>query len=322
VEPRRFAPDDPDYPRRLTDLNPAPVFTATGPIPSVRAVAIVGSRQPFAGADHFAFQLARELASRGFAIVSGGARGVDTAAHRGALDVDGATWVVCPTGHPHLVPPENEGLFHDVARSSGGRLVWPFADGTEVTSDSYLARNSVLVALAEAVVVIQARRKSGSTNAATWATRLRRPLWMTAAPPWSPWPGRYDGSFDRIRKGEAKVLTSPAELLASLGLEPPMAPSGSDASKGSRASKASKNRGPAPPSLPFPKAPQRGPDETWSPQEIAVFPVISFVAKHQDELAVLAGLPINRAVTALLTLSSKDVVVEGPNGFFRRKNGG
>lgn len=310
VEPRRFSPDDADYPRQLAALRDPPVITATGPLPPVRAVAIVGARDPVGGADAFAFGLARSLAAKGITIVSGGARGIDTAAHRGALDVRGATWVVCPSGRRHVVPKENEELFDAVASSKGGRVVWPFPDDADARRENYLTRNGVLVALAEAVVVIQARHASGSRNAATWAVRLGRPLWMPAAPPWGFWHHSFAGSLHSIASGEARLLTSTGQLFRSLGLGVP------------RDVPLRKKRGPHPPSLPLPRGHEPGPDATWSTHEIAVFSAISISSKHQDELAVAVGLPINATVTALLTLSSKDVVVEGPNGFFRRRYGG
>src|SRR5262249_31683005 len=86
VERHRYTPDDPDYPRRLYQLDDPPSFTATGPLHPAKAVAIVGSRGALAETLDFARGLARLLAERGVTIVSGGAKGVDTAAHRGALD--------------------------------------------------------------------------------------------------------------------------------------------------------------------------------------------------------------------------------------------
>jgi len=305
VEPRRFSPDDADYPRQLAALKDPPVITATGPLPPVRAVAIVGARAPVGEADTFAFRLARSLAAQGITIVSGGARGIDAAAHRGALDVGGATWVVCPTGCRHVAPKENQDLFDEISSCESGRLVWPFPDDTDADRASYLTRNGVLVALAEAVVVIQARLQSGSRNAASWAAKLGRPLWMPAAPPWGAWSQRFGGSLQSIESGQARVLTSTAQLFRSLGLDVPK-----------------EKRGQSPPSIPLARGPERGPDATWSPDELAVFSATSLSPKHQDEVAVTAGLPITSTVTALLTLSLKDVVVEGPNGFFRRKYGG
>jgi DNA processing protein len=179
----RYDTEHPDYPLELARLTQPPPFTATGPLPRLRAVAIVGSREPLHEAAVFANELASDLARAGIAIVSGGARGIDAAAHRGALEAGGATWVVCPTGKDHVSPEEHRELFDEIAMSPRGRLIWPFEDHMKATRDNYRRRNGILVALAEAVVVIQAGLQSGSRNACTWARQLEKSLWVVAGPP-------------------------------------------------------------------------------------------------------------------------------------------
>ena len=95
------------------------------------------------------------LAAAGVVVVSGGALGIDGAAHRGALEAGGRTWVVAPTGHERCFPPEHAGLFAEIARGPGA-MIWPFAPALLATGRAFLARNRVLVALADAVVVVQA----------------------------------------------------------------------------------------------------------------------------------------------------------------------
>ena len=77
----------------------------------------MGSREPLHEAEEFAGDLARELAAAGITIVSGGAKGIDAAAHRGALAAGGATWVVCPTGKNRVYPPEHRELFDQIAKT-------------------------------------------------------------------------------------------------------------------------------------------------------------------------------------------------------------
>lgn len=303
----RYSPDHPDYPVELSRLDAPPPFTATGPIPRARAVAIVGSREPLHEAEEFAGELARELATAGMTIVSGGAKGIDAAAHRGALTVGGATWVVCPTGKNRIYPPEHRNLFDQIAKSPNGRLIWPFADDAAVERRNYLDRNGILVALSEAVVVIQAGLASGSRNACSWAQRLGRSLWVVAGPPWGHWGHMFAGSAEVLRADpKAQLLGSKAQLLEHLGLAPP-----AQRKRGRKAP-------PEPRTLFLSPPPEVVADETWTEEERSIISVISHVPKHREILAEKAGLPIGSASTALLTLSLKDVVVEGPDGFYRR----
>lgn len=297
----------PDYPEALTRLTQPPAFTATGPIPKARAVAIVGSREAFHECAEFAYGLARDLAKAGITIVSGGATGIDAAAHRGALEAGGATWVVCPTGKNHVAPAQHGRLFREIARSKNGRLIWPFADDAKAETDNYRARNGILVQLSEAVVVIQAGLKSGSRNACSWARHLRRPLWVVPGPPWGEWAAKFAGSNEVLAtEPNARMLGSRAQLFESLGLAPAV---------GRRRSK-------RPSSSPEQQilSPLLGatPDPTWTPEENAMFLATLAIPQHREILAEKAALPIGSAITALLTLTLKDVVVEGPDGFFRR----
>ncbi len=306
MERKRYTPDHPEYPvRLLTRLEHPPPFTATGPLPPVRAVAIVGSRTPLGEAAEFARRLAATLADHGIVVVSGGARGIDTAAHLGAVDAGGATWVVCPSGADHVVPSENALLFERIAESEGGRLVWPFPDDIPAAKHRFLDRNRILVALSEAVVVIQARLQSGSRNATTCARNLGIPVWMPPAPPWGLFRDKFGGTLDSIEHGDAVPLVSEAQLLRSLGVEPP---------------KPIRTRRPKVSSRPLEASPTVVPDETWTEDEILVFSKTSLVREFVDSIIHKSALPTPRVRTALLTLSLKDVVVEGPDGYFRRKS--
>jgi len=304
----RYTPDHPDYPRKLLSRLDPPSFTASGAVPNVRAVAIVGSREPMHEAAVFAHELAFELASVGMTIVSGGALGIDAAAHRGALDAGGATWVVCPTGRNHVAPPQHAGLYDRIAASKSGRLIWPFEDDTPVHRSRYRERNRVLVALAEVVVVIQARHASGSRNACSWAQDMGKQLWLVPALPWGVYEDFFSGAADVLRSDpKARALGHRAQLFEALGL-----PRGRQLGRPEAPSKS--------PSLLFlPRRPDPLLDPSMTLEETAMFSATSAVPHHAEILAEKAGQPIGRANTALLTLSLKDVVVEGPDGFFRRK---
>ncbi len=303
----RYTPTHPQYPKLLTRLTQPPSFTATGPLPNVRAVAIVGSRQAFHECATFAHSLAFDLAEAGITIVSGGATGIDAAAHRGALDAGGATWVVCPTGKDRVAPAEHRRLFEQIAATKNGRLIWPFADNAGPERHHYRERNKILVQLAEAVVVIQAGLASGSRNACTLARDQSKPLWVVPAPPWGEWTRAFAGSnMVLASEPEARMLGSRAQLFEALRLTPP------DERKRSEGPSSSPNQQNL--STLF----EATPEASWTPEETAMFSAVLPTPQHREILAEKAALPIGPATTALLTLTLKDVVVEGPDGFFRR----
>lgn len=288
------------YPERLSLVpNPPHVLRTSGPLePPARAVAIVGARDAIPEAVEFAEGLAFDLASRGVVVISGGAVGVDAAAHRGALRAGGTTWCVPPTGRNHVYPKRNAALFAEIEASEKSRMLWVFADDEPYVSDhTPRYRNAVLVALAEAVVVVQARIKSGSRNAATWARDFGRELWVVPA---APWMKRFEGSREELARG-ARPLWSTDDLLVSLGLAP------------ARRTVELERPPPSRQTTLF-EVDQAG----WSEEEKLLFSLCSTEPKHIEDLAREAGLRYPSAVSSLLTLSLKDVVVEGPEGFFRR----
>lgn len=301
--------DDPAYPRALRELvNPPPVLTTSGPLEPRRAVAIVGSRSGCDEALAFAHDLAFSLAKAGVVVVSGGAVGVDAAAHRGALAAGGTTWVVSPTGKDRLYPPDHHDLFAGIAASPDSRMLWPFPDDCDVTRKRLLYRNGVLAALAEALVVVQAHFQSGSRNAAAWARSLNRPVWaMTAAP----WMLSFCGTSSDIERGLAQPLCSSRQLFRALQL--------GDPTPGPQLSLFVPKRPPAKLIRRIPEDARKAPEtEAWSTEERLVFTSLLTEPMHLDQIIEITGLPVPPVVTALLTLRLKDVVVEGPDGFFRR----
>jgi DNA processing protein len=136
------------------------------------AVAIVGARRAtFYGLD-VAERLAADLAARGVTVVSGLARGIDAAAHRGALRVGGRTIAVLGSGTDVIYPPEHRTLAAEIAEH--GALVSQFAPGTPPLPQNFPARNRVIAALSLAVVVVEAAERSGSLITARVAAELGR----------------------------------------------------------------------------------------------------------------------------------------------------
>ena len=317
---------DAAYPEGLRALpDPPRVLTTSGPLEHRRAIAIVGSRDACDEALVFAHKLAFQLASAGIVVISGGAVGIDGAAHRGALLAGGSTWVVSPTGQNRLYPPQHRALFREIAASERSRMIWPFPDDASQTKERLRYRNGVLSALSEAVIMVQAHHHSGSRNASSWARGLKRPVWAVTA---APWMGAFCGSLLEISMGWARPLCSAAQLFEHMGLPKPApappvdlatlvvgARDGRSALRG--ASPDSPAHFSAPPLEPPPEPLDMG---SWSPDEILVYSRLSALPMHADEVVDQTSLPVGPAVTALLTLSLKDVVVESPDGFFRRRS--
>ncbi len=305
----RYELAHPDYPGVLRELpNPPAALTTSGPLAPRRAIAIVGSRRASDEARAFAHDLAFQLASAGLVVVSGGAVGIDAAAHRGALAAGGATWVVSPTGRHRVYPAEHRTLFAEIASSEDSRMIWPFDDDARGSRQDLLYRNGILAALSEALVVVQAHYQSGSRNACGWARDLGRPVWAVTA---APWMLSFCGSSMDIELGLARPLCSARQLLLALGLAAPMARQ--LALPLARTGRARAN-------VRIPETPPEAPRaEGWTKEENIVYSTLSTTPRHVDQIVDGTGLQVPPVATALLTLSLKDVVVEGPDGFFRRR---
>ncbi len=199
-------------PVRLLDLGRPPLeLYLHGELPGGPAVAIVGTRWPTAAGARYARELAGELGAAGVTILSGGARGIDAAVHRGALDVGGATVVVAPSGLDRPYPPEHAALFREVLERGGAYLSLGAPDA-KAELPRFHQRNEVLAALAHVVVVAEAPLRSGARHTARVARRLGR--WLFAVPG-APWNERALGALEELRLG-ARLLVRAEEVLAAL----------------------------------------------------------------------------------------------------------
>ncbi len=131
------------------------------------AVAIVGSRKPTKQGLEIAYKFAYEIAKADITIISGLARGIDSAAHKAALDAAGRTIAVLGSGLDIIYPPENKKLAEEIMKS--GVLVSEFPQGTKPFAKNFLARNRVIAKLSKAVLVIEGKRRSGTLSTAGWA---------------------------------------------------------------------------------------------------------------------------------------------------------
>lgn len=171
----------PGYPAQLRDLSePPPVVFATGPIGQSRFAAVVGARLMAPETSHITERVCHRLFADKYAIVSGGAAGVDAVAHTTALDEGVYTLAVLGTGIDVIYPAANLELFAKIR--GAGALMTELMPGTRPARSFFPTRNRLIAAMAETVVVIQASEKSGSMITAAWAKRLGRSL-MVVVPP-------------------------------------------------------------------------------------------------------------------------------------------
>ena len=187
-------------------------------------IAIVGSRRTTLYGQAVARKLGAELAERGFCVVSGLARGIDTAAHEGALSVGGRTAAVLGTGLDLIYPPENLDLYRRIAET--GAILSEFPFGRRADRQSFAMRNRIVAGICEAVVVTESDVDGGAMITARFAGEQGRLIFAV--------PGRIDqpsshGCHQLIRDG-ATLLTSVDDILAELnyldGLRPAPIPAG------------------------------------------------------------------------------------------------
>jgi DNA processing protein len=167
--------NDAEYPAALNDLPDPPraLFVRGGSIPeSHRSVAIVGSRAASRYGAALASRLAGDLARLGIAVVSGLARGIDAAAHRGALDAGGATLAVLPSGLDTITPQHHQALAEEIAVRSV--LLTERGFGGPRFRGEFVERNRLIAALAGATVVVEAAVRSGALSTAAVARTLGR----------------------------------------------------------------------------------------------------------------------------------------------------
>jgi DNA processing protein len=205
--------NDPQFPAALlatSDVAPALWYRGTLDALAAHAVAIVGSRAASAVALETAERIAADLAARGITVVSGLARGVDSAAHRGALD-RGRTIAVLGSGVDHIYPPEHAALAADIARD--GLVVSEYPPRTTPLPFHFPMRNRIISGLSRAVVVIEAKENSGSLITAACALEQGREV---MAVPGNVLSGRNRGAHALIRDG-AKIVECADDIVEELG---------------------------------------------------------------------------------------------------------
>jgi DNA processing protein len=219
---RFVAPGDDEWPDGLDDLRHAESIQRRGREPlglwlrgpghlthlMERSVAIVGSRAATAYGNGIATDLAADLVEQGVTVLSGGAFGIDVAAHRGALAAGGPTVCVLANGVDVAYPPAHAALFETLAKDQ--LLVSELPPGAHPTRVRFLARNRLIAAMSRGTVVVEAALRSGARNTASWALGCGRPL---MAVPGSVYSRASTAPHLMIRNGQAVLVTSAVEVL-------------------------------------------------------------------------------------------------------------
>jgi len=271
------------WPPQFVALSDAPVVLfvrGSGEVLSRRQVAVVGTRRAGSYGRSVARRLSASVASAGFAVTSGLAEGIDTAAHKGALEAGGATIAVMATGPDNVYPPENRRLAEKIV-ACGGALVTEFPPRSSPRRQNFPFRNRIIAALCEALVVVEAPQRSGALITANYAADMGRTVMVV--------PGRIDdpnfvGSHRLIQQGAA-LVASVSDVLQELG---------------------------APPKEVVSRVPRLPPDEA------VVYEALSGGAETVEEIARQSGLPPPRVLSALVRLQMRRLVSYGVGGRWSR----
>ena len=209
---RLLLPSDPGVDALLAPL-PYPVaLWVRGTLPPAGPrLAIVGSRQASTRGKARTRAWAKALTEAGVAILSGLARGIDGAAHGGALEA-GPTWGIMGSGLTHPYPPEHRPLMERMVAAGGG-VITPFPPEASPLKWHFPRRNWLLVAWTDGVLVTEARLRSGSLVTARLALDLGKELWVCPGSPEDP---SAEGPNALLREGAARICLSPADLLTEL----------------------------------------------------------------------------------------------------------
>lgn len=310
---------DPDYPRLLALIDDAPplLFVRGELLPGdATALAIVGSRKCTGYGREQADRFAALACSAGLTVVSGGAYGIDAAAHRAAVRVSGRTIAVLGSGLARPYPPEHADLFDQIAQPGAGRgaVVSELPMGAPPARENFPARNRLISGLSLGVLVVEATDQSGALITARLAAddHGREVLAL---------PGRVDsaasaGCHKLIRDGAAALVTSIAEVLESLGEAGSLLKAGLERGEAiARATRASSGNGGAG------ATGQAAEPALWSqgmtPTQKRVIDALSEPASL-DELAARSGLAVSVLQADLTMLQIRGAIVREDGRFVRK----
>ena len=282
-----------DYPQLLREIpDPPPLLYMAGHLdPSARHIALVGSRNATGYGLGITRQLARDLAAAGVTVASGMARGIDTAAHWGALEGGGRTVAVLGCGLGILYPPENRKLWQAIA--ARGAVVSELPINATPEAHHFPARNRIISGLSLGTVVVEAARKSGSLITARLANEQGREVF---AVPGSVQSYKSAGTHRLIQQG-AKLVASAADILEEFPYVFRAAAAGTDQTAGTGSP---------------------GPAAGLSVEETRLWQALGPYPTHIDDLARSLRLAAGQLAGLLLQLELKGLVRQSPGMHFER----
>jgi DNA processing protein len=202
---------DATYPSLLKTIHDPPALLyQRGQLPEADALAVVGSRHATPAGRRFTQELCSELAAHSLTIVSGLARGIDAAAHEGAIAGQGSTIGVLGCGIDVVYPPENRGLFDEVV--AHGAILSEYPPGTPPLAGHFPGRNRIISGLCRGVLVVEAAEESGSLITADFALEQGREVFAVPATVFTP-TGR---GVNRLLKDGARLVTEARDILETL----------------------------------------------------------------------------------------------------------
>jgi DNA processing protein len=320
--------DDDEYPASLRAIDdPPPVLFVRGTIEARDevAVAIVGTRHATEYGRGLAHNFARDLAARGVTVVSGLARGIDTAAHRGALESGGRTFAVCGCGLDVSYPSENKKLMEEI--SQNGATFSEFAPTVHPEAWHFPARNRIISGLSAGTIVVEAAERSGALITADFALEQSREVF---AIPGNIHKGQSKGCHALIKQG-ATLVESVEDVIGALNNRAlPFVPEKQKPKKQSQAALPLQDESTPGAKTPANSngnfAPQSTPAATPSvradltPNENRVYLVLEIEPRHIDELAQSAQMSAGEINAALVMLEIKGAARRLPGNAFARAN--
>ncbi len=299
---RLVCPTDPEWPAGLDELGQARPYalwlrgSAGLRAACLRSVAMVGCRAATGYGAHVAGEIAADLGEQGWTIVSGGAYGIDAAAHRGALGTGSVTIAVLACGVDHPYPAGHAGLFADIAAQGLVISEWP--PGRHPARLRFLVRNRVIAALACGTVIVEAGERSGALNTARHAADLGRPLMAVPGPVTS---AQSAGCHRIIREWGTTLVTRAADVIEMLS------PLGTPIPAG----------GPAPSSAPVPRSagspPLRDELDPDSARVLDALPARG--GAGTSTIAVEAGLDLDTVLRCLGLLAGSGFIERSDRGW-------
>jgi len=316
---RLLLESDDAYPRALQAIpDTPPCLLIRGNISQSdeRAVAIVGTRNVTEYGRGLAYRFALELARAGVSVVSGLARGIDTAAHRGALDGGGRTLAVTGCGLDIVYPSDNRDLMLEI--EGQGAVLSEWAPTTNPEAWHFPARNRIIAGLSLGVIVVEAAAKSGALITADFANELGREVF---AVPGNIHKTQSRGPHQLIRDG-AILVESVEDVLQALEARAWPLPDRSNSENGD-AEPVAENSRPAkrsapPRSEPAPNSAKVVNTASFSPDENKIWVCLDVEPRHIDDLSNAADLSASQTNTALVLLELKGAARRLPGNLFAR----